>query len=80
MVRLRETRPAAIEERYKFTPDPEKNGFALLEDAAKKRGFLISGGEVDIDRMANVLLNEYHEGKLGRITLERPPAAESGGI
>ena len=49
---------------------------ALLEDAARKRGFLIPGGEVDIDRMANVLLNEYHEGKLGRISLERPPAAE----
>ena len=80
MVRLRETRPSAIEERYKFTPEPEKNGFALLEDAARKRGFLISGGEVDIDRMANVLLNEYHEGKLGRITLERPPAAEGGGL
>ena len=79
MLRLRETRPSAIEARYKFTPDPGKNGFALLEDAARKRGFLISGGEVDIDRMARVLLNEYHEGKLGRISLERPPAAEGGG-
>ena len=73
MLRLRETNPSAIESRYKFSPDPAKNGFGLLEDAGRKRGFLISGGEVDIERMANVLLNEYHEGKLGRISLETPP-------
>lgn len=73
MLRLRATRPAAITERYKFTPDPDKNGFELLEDAGRKRGFLVSGGEVDIERMANVLLCEYHEGKLGRISLEAPP-------
>ena len=73
MLRLRKTKPEAIEARYKFTPDPEKNGFELLEDAAKKRGFLVSRGEYDIERMANVLLNEYHEGKLGRISLELPP-------
>lgn len=73
MLRLRALKPEAIEQRYKFTPGPDKNGYELLEDAAKKRGFLVSGGEYDIERMANVLLNEYHEGKLGRITLEAPP-------
>lgn len=73
MLRLRATKPEAITECYKFTPDPEKNGFELLEDAGRRRGFLISGGEVDIERMANVLLSEYHDGKLGRITLEAPP-------
>ena len=73
MLRLRATKPEAITERYKFTPDPEKNGFELLEDAGRRRGFLISGGEVDIERMANVLLSEYHDGKLGHITLEAPP-------
>jgi len=73
MLRLRETKPEAIEERYKFAPEPDKNGFELLEMAAKKRGFLISGGEIDIERMANVLMSEYHDGKLGRISLEAPP-------
>ena len=73
MLRLRELYPGVIEARYKFTPDPEKNGFELLEDAGRKRGFLISGGEVDIERMANILLSEYHDGKLGRISLEAPP-------
>ena len=75
MLRLRETCPRAVEERYKFTPDPEKNGYELLEDAGRRRGFLISGGEVDIERMAKVLLTEFHNGKLGRITLEAPPEA-----
>lgn len=74
MLRLREMYPKAIEERYKFTPDPDMNGFELLEQAAKKRGFLISRGEYDIERMANTLLGEYHDGKLGRLTLEAPDA------
>lgn len=75
MLRLRELYPKAIEERYKFVPDPDMNGFELLEQAAKKRGFLVSHGEYDIERMANTLLGEYHDGKLGRLTLEAPPDA-----
>ena len=72
MLRLREMYPKAIEERYKFIPDPDMNGFELLEQAARKRGFLVSRGEYDIERMANTLLGEYHEGKLGRLSLEEP--------
>lgn len=72
MLRLRSMYPAAIEARYKFTPDADANGFELLEQAAKKRGFLVSRGEYDIERMANTLLSEYHDGKLGRLTLELP--------
>ncbi len=73
MLRLGEMYPGRIEERYKFTPDPGKNGFELLEEAGRLRGFRISGGEIDIDRIAETLLKEFHEGKLGRISLERPP-------
>ena len=72
MLRLRDYYPQALTERYKFTPDPEANGFELLEAAGRKRGFLVSGGEVDIERMANTLLGEYHDGKLGRLSLEQP--------
>ncbi len=72
MLRLREHYPDALRERYKIEPDPALNGFELLEQAAKKRGFLVSKGEYDIERMANTLLKEYHEGKLGRLTLEIP--------
>ena len=72
MLRLRQMYPQAIADRYKFQPDPEMNGFELLEQAAKKRGFLVSRGEYDIERMANTLLGEYHDGKLGRLSLEAP--------
>ena len=73
--RLRELYPGAIEARYKFTPDPEAPGYELLEAAARKRGFLISGGEVNTERMAHVLLDEFREGKLGRGPLAGPVCA-----
>ena len=47
-------------------------GYALLEQAAGKRGFRISGGDVDTERMARILLDEFRGGKLGRFTLELP--------
>lgn len=72
MLRLSRMYPAALEQRYKIKPEPDMNGFEILELAAKKRGFLISGGEYDIERMAAVLLSEYHDGKLGRLSLEEP--------
>ena len=72
MLRLRKMYPQALKDRYKLDPDPEANGFELLEQAAKKRGFLVSRGEYDIERMANTLLGEYHDGKLGRLSLETP--------
>ena len=76
LLRLREQAAEKITERYKFTPDPEANGYELLETAARKRGFLISGGEVDMERMAAILLDEFRGGKLGRITLEVPGEAD----
>ncbi|MBQ1351256.1 MAG: ribosome biogenesis GTPase YlqF [Oscillospiraceae bacterium] len=71
--RLAKDYAAALTARYKITPEPDAPGYVLLEQAARKRGFLISGGEVDLERMANVLLDEFRSGKLGRITLEHPP-------
>ena len=64
--------PQALTERYKLTPEPDTPGWELLEAAGRKRGFLISGGEVDLERMARVLLDEFRGGKLGRFTLEAP--------
>lgn len=72
MLRLRAMYPDALRERYKIDLDESMNGYELLEAAAKKRGFLVSRGEYDIERMANTLLSEYHDGKLGRLTLELP--------
>ena len=67
--------PAALLERYKITAEEGEDGFALLEKAGRKRGFLISGGEVDTERMSRILLDEFRGGKLGRFTLEQPPEA-----
>ena len=47
-------------------------GYRLLQAAGRKRGFLISGGDVDTERMAKILLDEFRGGKLGRFTLELP--------
>lgn len=77
MIRLREYYPDRVEARYKFQPAPEASGYELLEMAAKKRGFLVSGGEYDLERMAAVLLDEFRGGKLGRITLEHPEQMEN---
>ena len=76
MLRLRDLYPDALKERYKLEPDPTLNGYELLEEAGKKRGMRISGGDVDLERMANTLLTEYHSGKLGRLTLEIAPGGE----
>ena len=64
--------PEALTERYKIAVEPGEQGWELLEKAGRKRGFLMSGGEVNTERMARILLDEYRAGKLGRFTLELP--------
>ena len=66
--------PEAVTARYKVEAAPDEAGWALLQQAGKKRGFLLSGGEIDTERMARVLLEEYRSCKLGRFTLETPDA------
>ena len=73
---LAQNYPACLEERYKITPEAGESGYDLLLRAGRKRGFLISGGEVDTERMAKILMDEFRGGKLGRFTLELPPEAE----
>ena len=68
--------PEAVRERYKVDLPAEAEGWELLEAAGRKRGFLISGGEVNTERMARVLLEEYRSCKLGRFTLETPEMME----
>lgn len=77
MEKLRDMNPKALEERYKIEVTADMDGWQLLEAAARKRGFLISGGEIDIERMANILLDEFRGGKLGRVTLEYPTDLKS---
>ena len=47
-------------------------GWELIEMAGRKRGYLISGGEVNMERMCKVLIDEFRGGKLGKFTLEQP--------
>ena len=80
MAYLGERYPEALTDAYKLPGIPEREaeendvawGYRLLCAAGKKRGFLISGGEVDTERMAKILLDEFRGGKLGRFTLELP--------
>ena len=61
---------AVLTERYKIEVVESDTGYDLLTKAGRKRGFLMRGGEVDTERMARILLDEFRGGKLGRFTLE----------
>ncbi len=70
--KLRRLYPDLLMVRYKLAEIPEDIGnFDLLELIGRKRGFLISGGEIDFERTSNMLIDEFRAGKLGRITLDR---------
>jgi ribosome biogenesis GTPase A len=64
--------PQTLLERDKVEAPVGTPGWELLEMAGRKRGFLMSGNEVNLERMAKVLLDEYRSGKLGKFTLEEP--------
>lgn len=72
MKRLSIEYPRLLETRYKIDFSGQAEGWELLERAARKRGFIVSGGQADTERMANILLDEFRGGIIGRITLERP--------
>lgn len=64
--------PEKVQERYGIDCAPDLPGWALLEAAGRKRGFLLPRGEINTERMAKVLVDEFRSGKLGRLTLEEP--------
>ncbi len=68
--------PKALLERYKVEVESEDTGYELLIKAGRKRGFVVRGGEIDTERMAKILLDEFRGGKLGRFTLELPEDME----
>jgi len=73
---LAECYPQSLIDRYKIEFDENDDGLSLLEKVGKKRGMVISGGEINTERAAITVLDEFRSGKLGRITLEAPPAKE----
>ena len=74
--RMRELYPELLTARYKLgdlLSDPELTPTDLFYAIGKKRGFLISGGEIDTERTASVLLDELRAAKIGRVTLDVLP-------
>ena len=67
--------PERIEERFHIQ-DPTLKGENLLNAVCSGRGWLLKGGRYDYDRCCRVVLDEFRGGKLGRITLEEPPAEQ----
>ena len=64
--------PQQLKERYGIEAGEDTPGYELLEMAGRKRGLLLARGEINTERMAKVLLDEFRSGKLGRFTLEEP--------
>lgn len=73
---LAESYPNSLADRYKVTAEEGDDGLTLLEKVGKKRGMVVSGGEINTERAAITVLDEFRSGKLGRITLEMPPVME----
>ena len=67
--------PQTLLERYKVEAPEGTPGWELVEMAGRNRGYLVSGGEVNTERMSKVLLDEFRGGKLGKFTLEMPEDA-----
>lgn len=72
--RLSSLYPADFASRYKLSADSlaGKKGYEILEAVGRKRGHLVSGGEIDTERTALMLLDEFRGCKIGRISLETP--------
>ena len=73
--RLKNLAPELFMTRYKITKEELDNcemDYEIFELVGKKRGFLISGGEINTERTAATLLEEFRNAKIGRITLELP--------
>lgn len=74
---LAERYPAVLSERYGIDC-AGRSPWELLEAAGRRRGFLVSGGEVDLERSCRMILEEFRNGKLGRFTLETPQLLGEG--
>lgn len=69
---LRDGYPERLAERYKISDFEDLESWEILELIGRKRGMLISGGEVNTERASVMLLDEYRGGKLGRLSMEFP--------
>ena len=72
--RLIDVAPKAFCERYKLNYEQicDLDGYDIFEAVGRKRGYLVSGGEINAERTATMLLDEFRGGVIGRISLENP--------
>lgn len=68
---LRETYPEQLRDRYGVDVEAY-GGIELLEQIGKKRGCIVAGGKIDLNRTSAIVLDEFRAGRIGRISLERP--------
>ena len=76
---LRRNYPERLAERFKFKGEMPEDGLELLEAVGRKRGCLVKGGIVDLEKAQNIVLNEFRAGKLGLVTLDEVPAWTADG-
>lgn len=71
--RIRDMYPELLIQRYKINEDAlSLDAYDLFEAIGRKRGLLVSGGDVNSRRTAEMFLNEFRDATIGRITLEKP--------
>ena len=63
--------PQVLLDRYKVQMPSDTPGYMLIEEAGRKRGYLLARGEINTERMSKVLIDEYRSGKLGTFTFEK---------
>lgn len=71
---MRRDYPERIRERFRLQGELPAGGLELLECIGRKRGCLVKGGRIDMDKAQNIVLNEFRAGKLGLITLDEVPS------
>jgi ribosome biogenesis GTPase A len=72
---LSDVNPERLAERYNLE-HVTSDAYQLIADIGRKRGCLQTGGKVDRNRVSNIILKEFAEGQLGKITLETPPTED----
>ena len=75
---LRDRAPEGAKARLKIDMDAEKSGEQLLEEACRRRGWLLPGARPDTERASALILDEFRSGKMDRLTLEAPVQAPEG--
>ena len=71
---LEEHFPGVIEERYQI--EKQEEPLKTLEEIARVRACLLKGNELDISKAANILIDDFRSGKLGKLTIEFPQVSE----